>query len=394
MSIKIYHQVGHNANWNIKSYTEDNCGDGLIFSPVHQPIESVERIPDEIKARSVFDPQYYLPNSQKRKLKSYPFFPETIANGFSTLDFPLVAMESAEQCIKFQLEQGFEKIIIPARFIDQMNSDYLEQQEKYVVHPFLNVLKTKDVDAPIYMTLVLTSHMIMDKGFRTNILNWVTSFPDVSGVYLLVSHERASKQIQDEDVLSACMEFMWDLTSVDLALIVGHTNTESLIYSLIDGAILSFGSFENTRIFSIDKFIESDDGRRGPKARIYLPGLFNWVQVNQAKEIMNDLPDLWSNIYIPTTYGDEAISLKTEPHFTNPRLYKHCFINMYAQIQQLSELCLNDRYQLLRQWIKEAITAHEIIENAAIDLDRHGNGDHLQPWLNCINRYYKNHLKE
>ena len=36
MSVKIYHQVGHFSNWNIDSFHEDHCGDGMILSPVHQ----------------------------------------------------------------------------------------------------------------------------------------------------------------------------------------------------------------------------------------------------------------------------------------------------------------------------------------------------------------------
>ena len=91
MAIRIYHQVGHNATWNIEMLKE-GCGDGLIFSPVHQQKERIEELESKLKVRAIFDPQYYLPNSQKRKLQSYPFFPETLSGGFKTVDFPLIAL--------------------------------------------------------------------------------------------------------------------------------------------------------------------------------------------------------------------------------------------------------------------------------------------------------------
>jgi len=146
--IKVYHQCGHNTNWNIESF-EDGVGDGLILSPVHAQLETIQSRSKEIKKHSVFDPQYYLPNSQKNKLKSYPFFPETISNGFATQDFSLIAAESAKQCVQFQIEQNFERLIIPARYFDQLELNYCSSQEVYSVVPFLNALAALEYDKPV-----------------------------------------------------------------------------------------------------------------------------------------------------------------------------------------------------------------------------------------------------
>lgn len=391
--LKLYHQVGHNSNWNIDSFTDDICGDGLILSPVHQSIEVIDQLEESVKRKSVFDPQYYLPNSQKRKLASYPFFPEIISSGFSTHDFPLVALESARKCVAFQVDQGFEKIIIPTRYIDQLATNYIEQQEEYSVHPFLTAIEEIGGDKPIFLTLSLTSHMVIDAGFRTRLLNWVTSFPDISGIYILVSHERQTKQIQDGNFLFSYLEFLSALASTGLGLIIGHTNTESLLYSLIDGATLTFGSFENTRIFSIDKFLETEEERRGPKARIYVPGLLNWIQYGHAVDVRNASPDLWSRVYTPTKYGDQELVRATEPHFSQPGLYKHHFLCFSEQIRKLSELDVAGRYNIVRAWIMEAIGNHQAVARLPIDLDSHGNGEHLQPWLDCLNRYYRQYIR-
>ncbi len=392
MAIRIYHQVGHNATWNIEMLKE-GCGDGLIFSPVHQQKERIEELESKLKVRAIFDPQYYLPNSQKRKLQSYPFFPETLSGGFKTVDFPLIALESAKLCVAFQIDQGFEKIIIPARFIDEMITDYIERQEEYTVRPFLDALHQSGTDKPIFLTLPVTSAMVEDKGFRTNLLNWVTGFPEISGIYILVSDERATKQVQSEKYLEAYLDLLVELTKVDLGLIVGHTNTESLLFSLIDGAILTFGSFENTRMFSIDKFIESDEDRRGPKARIYLPGLLNWVLFSQAVELRKEAADIWKQIYMPTAHAEEVFAAKAEPHFNQPPLYKHHFECFYSQIQELSQLDVPRRYEKLREWFQQAIALHDEIKNIPMDLDAHGNGAHIQAWLNVLNRFYRNYLK-
>ena len=45
--MRIYHQAGHNTNWNLESFIDDDSGDGIIFSPVHyrkSQLESVDSI--------------------------------------------------------------------------------------------------------------------------------------------------------------------------------------------------------------------------------------------------------------------------------------------------------------------------------------------------------------
>ena len=64
----VYHQTGHNLVWNCDSYTADNAGAGLIFSPVNIQTEKIIKIDNSIKHVSFFDPQFYLLKELKGKL--------------------------------------------------------------------------------------------------------------------------------------------------------------------------------------------------------------------------------------------------------------------------------------------------------------------------------------
>lgn len=393
MSAHVYHQVGHFPGWNVASLQDDGCGDGLILSPVHQKRASIVNFDSEIKARSLFDPQYYLPNSPKAKLATYPFFPESITGGFSTNDFHLLALESARGCIEFQSEQGFKGIVIPARFIDRMATKFFEIQEEYTVAPFLKAAAGLGTKSDLYLTLPLTVAMLQDGGFRTQLLNWVTGFPEIRGVYVLVNDDRKSKQIRSSEFLFAYMEFLHHLAQSGLSVIASHLNTESVLLSIVDGVSLTFGSFENTRIFTLDKFIESEEERRAPKARIYLPSLLNWVQFDQAMQIRDDEPKLWSEIYRPTPYSDAVIERGMDPHFNQQDLYRHHFVCMYRQLKDLTAVGVRERFAVIRDQFKAARSHYEQIEEMPIDLDTHGSGAHIQPWLDALTRYYRAFLK-
>ncbi|EJG0987200.1 hypothetical protein C4G66_RS09725 [Vibrio parahaemolyticus] len=396
MTINLLHQAGHNSSWNRDSFTTDNVGSGIIYSPVHDDYSRISKFTKKLKKTSIFDPQFYLPSSQKPKFKTYDFFPNTILNeqGFNTIDFNSVAHESARRCVNFQKSQGFESIIIPTRFFEQLHPKYTEQQSELFVNPFLKAVKDADLlgNKDIYLTVPITSHMLNSTEYKENILNWITSYPEIDGIYFICQHDRKTKQIQDTQFLLEYMDVIYSTIDADLKVIVGYTNTESLLYSLCGDITLTVGAFENTRIFSLDKFIISDEAMRGPKPRIYLPKLLNWVNFEQAKLIKEYSPHVWKEIYTPTSYSENALSITKELTFQNPQLYKHYFISFSEQLKLLSVLNIEQRHTKLKQWINEAIQYHQMIKNIPLDLEKHGNGEHLDHWLNTINIYKSKHI--
>jgi len=394
MAERLFHQCGHNWVWNRRALEDDACGSGLILSPVHTKPSDVHKLDRKTKSRSLFDPQFYLPNSQKKKLKSYPFFPDTIAgDNFQTDDFSLVALKAAELCLEFQVDNGFRALVIPARYLDQMHRDFTERQEVYTVDPFLKVITRRKLKLPVYLTLPLTQHMVLDAGFRTEILNWVTSFPEINGVYLIVGNDSGQKQIQSKNFLVAYLDFLRALRAADLEVLCGYCNTEGLLATLVEGCDITFGSFENTRMFTIDKFVMSDEERRGPKPRIFLPGLLNWIQFSQAKDIREANRKIWARTYDRTQYAENVLNAAVEPYFNQEPLYRHHFIVFSRMCGELRKLSPIDRYKTLRGWLKTALELYAEIDNIPIDLEKHSQGGHIQVWLDVVNEYFRKYLK-
>jgi len=380
MPLRLLHQVGHNSIWNVESFQEDQCGDGLILSPLHQNMSTVERLTPGTRAASIFDPQFFLPSSQKPKLLSYPFFPQGVDGGFQTSTFNSHARDVAEACIRFQRDLGFRTIVVPTRFIDQLYSDYIDRQRRFTVDAFMEAAG----DSPLCLSVAVTAAMIEDPVFRTRLLNWMTSYPNLEEVYLMYQHTRDSKQVQDADFLRACMDFFREIVGSGLALTVGYTNGEGMLFATAADLTFTMGSFENTRIFSVDKFLQSEGERRGPKARIYLAGLMNWVQFQDAQTIRTRAPAIWARVYEPTEYAERALALAVEPTFNQPQLYKHFFENMQAQLANTRVASLADRRRMLRGCLEQAKSAYAQLQAHGIELERHGRGGHIDPWLEAL----------
>lgn len=384
MALSVYHQNGHNSTWNLDSFEKEKCGDGLIFSPVHQAQASIEKISAETRKRSLFDPQFYLPSSQKPKLLQYDFFPGSIADGgFSTNSFEASVKESAEQCVAFQRAMEFRRITVPTRFINQMVTNYVDQQKAFSVNAFMDQISK---DEQVCLSLAVTDAMLADEGFRTKLLSWITSYPNVAELYLIYSAPRDTKQIHDANLLIACQRLGVEMQGIGLDLTWGHQNTEALLTTAQGDVGITMGSFENTRIFSTDKFIVTDEERRGPKARIFMTGLLNWIQFDQAREIRKSLPQIWDSIYEPTTHSEESLALLLEPTFNQPALYKHYFLNLNDEVKQISKIQVSDRKAYLRERIERAQAAYSQISKT-MALEKHGQGTHLASWLKAVDNF-------
>lgn len=378
--MKVYHQAGHNTSWNIESLGSDRS-DGIIFSPVHCAATNLVGIGRDIKKSSLFDPQFYVPDSQKNKLNTYSFFPEAMMNGFSTIDYHSIAHDAAESCLDFQIKNDFEALIIPARYFPDMFTDFIERQKAFTVEPFLSAISKTGTDKEIFLTLPLTAPMVIDVNFREELLNWITSYPEIDGVYLLVNFDEQSKQIQDFTKLNSYVSFSRELKEAELKVICGYLNTEGIILAAVDVHAVTIGGYENTRGFSVDKFLDNDQVKRGPAPRIFLPKLLNWIRYDTAVEIREDFPGLWEEIYTETEASEGVFISGRRPHFSQPALYKAHFSLMADLYVEISNRPPSDRLGYVRDLVLEASRLYErVASEGVIFFDSNCKGDHLPIW--------------
>ena len=108
MSSEMYHQLGYNFGWNLDSMKQDNAGSGVILAPRHMERKKVEKLPVVLRIGAIFDPQFFVPATPKGELVSYDFFPNAIADGFTTTSYDEdMAGECADRCVSFQIANGF-----------------------------------------------------------------------------------------------------------------------------------------------------------------------------------------------------------------------------------------------------------------------------------------------
>jgi hypothetical protein len=390
--MRLYHQCGHNFVWNIESLTEEGVGDGLIVSPVNIESDKIaDRLSEDIRAASWFDPQFYLPHDSKGKLETYPFFPANYLEEFETDAYDEVAHEVASECLKFQDSLGFGYLVIPTRYRTELPEDHLEQLQEFFVNPFLEEKQRLASEKPLLLTVIARPIQIAEGPARDELLSWITGYPEITGVYLIFDNDFQSKQIQDPEYLANAMSFIHILRENDMEVHVGYCGLEGLLYSIADATSVSVGAYENLRRFDIKRLKTDDrDQKRSPTPRIYSGRLLQWISENSMPAIRKLVKE-WEDLFDESPYIDYLLRppKDEELHFQKPQIYKHYFSVFSRQVSEVSSFV--NRGPLLKQRAQEAISLFDYIANSNVLLEPDSNGDHLYSWINAISMYEAAH---
>jgi hypothetical protein len=388
----IYHQLGFSESWNFESFTE-GIGDGLIIAARYMDREGVEKLGIKVRSVSIFDTQLFIPGVSPGKLfKTYSFHPTNNVDEFKTEGF--IANGDAQKCadenVRFQLSLGFQYLLIPTRRYEGVPTEFIDTLQAQFVDPFVNAFNNIDQGANTLLQLVINEHMLKNQEFMNQVLDWVTGIYEISGVYLIVERKSPPKQIHDIDLLVQYLRITKALRDAGFIVMLGYVNTEAILLTLADPNIVTLGSWENLRCFSPKPFEEKKPGRGGgqPNYRIYVPKLLQWVDTNYINAIKNlaEVDDSFfgDNEYHAMLFADPS---KLKP--TKPIMYKHYFVEMTRQIQDITQVTDIERFLAVSHMIDEAISWFEKISNSGVVLDSDSRGSHLFTWQTAINIFAK-----
>lgn len=385
---KILHQLGYRYKWNLESIRGEGTGDGFIAAPRYMSPNSIVDVDEALRCRSLFDPQFFLPSSRRGSLPDFSFFPEVVADGFTSSDYgDEERLESARLCLQFQSELGFERLIIPTRYRDATPSDFIDSQIELFVEPFRHTYQDLDLSTPLLLQLILNDSMLKDSVFRNSVLNWVTGIEDLAGVYLIPQLVRRRKQVDDIDYLLGLLEFIRRLRVNEMEVIVGYLNTESLLLLVADPTAVTIGSYENLRMFDLRAFEERENQQmRGPVARIYVSRLLQWVGHQYIGAIGRVIGDS-SAFFDESRYRVTMFEPTYNWHFQKPEPYKHHFLVFSSQLRAISALPVPRRIAYVRELCSSAVEEFSHLEGAGVVLDFDSSGGHLPSWLTALNLY-------
>lgn len=389
-SVNVYHQCGHNEVWNLDIFTHDSVGDGFIFGPrMRNTKAQIINFDNKIKEISFFDPQFYQPRSELDKFTDYDFFPNSVCyDEYSTKDFSEVSHVCAEKCIDFQLDQNFRFITIPTITYNDIPKSYLESLNELYIEPFLVAANKRELnEKKIILTVVVKDSQLLDTEYMDELLNLITSYVEITGIYLVPSFRFSGKRYKDIGVINNLLKFIHMLKLNDMYVHLAYCDIEGLLYSVAGIDSVSIGTYENTRRFDLNNF-DKPDGKpkTQPNRRIYSNKMLQWIDFNYIEALKEY--DSFSNLFELNRYISLSVPKVKDWHFTFPELYKHFMMSIFNQYKSLPN-SYNERFEMLSILFEDAINYNKEIADSRILFDSNSDGSHLSAWLTALNKFDK-----
>ena len=105
----------------------------------------------------------------------------------------------------------------------------------------------------------------------------------------------------------------------ELTIVIGYCNNEGLLYTIADADIIATGTYENLRMFSMNRW-EEPERRTGPRGRYYSPALLNWVDSAYLDTI--NRRGLLESIVLSNEHSDALLSPGFTWNFQKASIYE------------------------------------------------------------------------
>ena len=256
--MKVTHILGHNSNWSIDSYLEQNIGDYFLITAYNNgegflSKKSFQKILDI----SMIDFQFYGKKKSKGKLAEFSFHPANAALKDATNVYFETCIKKA---ITFQNEAGFHNIIIPHFYENDSVRDIVSMIKS--INKYIKSLPKGG--KKYFMTLAFANHIIMDNSKVEEILFECTQLNICFDGYFIVCENKPEfrkKITTDLKVLKNLSRILKTLKSQQFETIYAYANWDAILFlTKTDVDYITIGTYENLRNFDIKRYIDDESG--------------------------------------------------------------------------------------------------------------------------------------
>ncbi len=258
----VFHQMGHHSN-NIVDLPEMSAYAGAIFSPINYG--EAEMVEDIQVARAkrpqlemVFDPQLYVPATDRGKLKNWRYFRQDVdtADLSSIPWWTGVNRDIVQSCQTLEVNAACSPAVIPKIFDDRFYA-----QLARVGSELTAMLKSTSIS--VLQTIVVNMAELAAENRPLEIAS-IVSGTDADRAYLIfVGSMLPRREFNAVDELKGAMRLINALERNGVPVVVGFCSSEMILWKAAGATACASGKFFNLRRFTRQRFEEPTDETGG-----------------------------------------------------------------------------------------------------------------------------------
>ena len=386
--MKIFHQVGHNGKWPLDSHFENNIGNGFIFNAFNFDSAVLGKsisnyTADKLLPKSMLDLQFYGNKlSQGGKLNTYPFHPINIDPKAET---HVAVIESIKSAINFQIEKGFDSVIIPQVYENSLESGVTSQ----LIRGINKVVKATRIEGvKYYMTLPISGSQIKNEAEIEKLLQEVTDMAICfDGFYVVCESNLAvrKKVSTDFDYYSSLSKILETLSKQGFHTILGYANFDALVFTAMSNLeAVTIGTYENLRKFDIKRYTEESGGGLSD-GWYWSEKLLNFVDSRELAVVRKfQAIDIIAND--DNVFSDQILNEAYDWNSNKPDVHKNYLLSISRLLNEVATAGeRSDKIDILTQKITLAKANYKLLESRGVILGDASSDYHLSMWLSTLN---------
>ncbi|MBI3827889.1 MAG: hypothetical protein HY291_00115 [Planctomycetes bacterium] len=382
--MSVYHQMGHDSQ-NLLEEVGLNDFRGAVLSPVNygrskilQQLDICKKIRADFE--TVFDPQLYVPNSQRGQLSTWAYFPKDVdtADMSSKKWWEGVLSELTKTCQDIKPSSVCSPAILPKLFSNEYYDLLVE---------IARVLKGKLASSKIQtiQTAIVGLKDVSAKN-RALEISSLLSKSDCERLFVIFAGEKEPRrEFDDPEELKGALRLINELESSGMRVIVGYCSSDILLWKSAGATDCAAGKFFNLRRFTPSRFEDPTEAGGGQLPYWFEESLVAYLRESDLGRIEKE--GLISDASRRNQFCNEIIKkIKEEPGKAWVALSWRQFLYWFADVENRIGKAKLDVGVLLKTAEKNWL----LLEDKDILMEEPRNDGHwIRQWRRALNEYKK-----
>lgn len=253
-----YQHMGHQSD-NLLWESELSDYGGVLLSPVNYRRSSVgeqiSRLGSRVGVESIFDPQLYVPDSDRGQLRTWEYFPVDVdsADLTSTEWWNRVSTSVAELCRDLRPSGVCSPAVVPRTFGNEYYGLMVTVAEQLAE-------RLGECGVIVLQTLAAGLADLSEHDRVLEIASIVSRTPAERVYLILVGDTEPRRELARPEELKGAMRLIAALERSGLRVLVGHCSSDLVLWKAAGATSCATGKFFNLRRFTRSRFEEPSQG--------------------------------------------------------------------------------------------------------------------------------------
>jgi len=319
--MKLFAQQGFGTGEKVTKALENGYVHGTVISPKDYGKHQVKALFEKMSAsypsaERLFDPQFYVSlmafggNAKLGKLGTgeYEYFKGLQRRALESEE---KIRQELKECLEEQKSLDVTALIAPNLIIPRSFNSIEGLIAKNFIRNTAEVWRQVGDERPVYATLAIEAEALQDTQELDEFLQDLTIMDDPpDGFYIIVvsPSSEITPELVDSRTLAGWMLLNHALMVNQFTVINGYTDILSPFLVAAGGTAGCTGWWNNTKVFSLNKFMPSMGGRQ-PVHRYLSLKLLNSIRFDELDRIRDYFPDILNHLETDLLYPHDEGSL-------------------------------------------------------------------------------------